>query len=374
MGVASYLIPSFPSSAWERPSSKLCFAKQTARIDGPEVLPAVCARIPPKKCEHLPKNLLASVDSFRPLITECALFFKRNESFLVCVQSSWFVGEADVACIALQQHGIPCHIENEHFHMWHWLYASITGGFKVLVPREHAEDAVRVLQSANAPSTHAERRPWQCPECGWSVDSDWDVCWFCTTTRDGIRPDSPSDHVTLEAMSEDPEAEIRLAQTRAAAVVVPLALLFWMTGGSLGAVLIAAAAALVSIQLNDKKRPPFAEAPTEDALESERRAMAQPLTPAQQSRRRRLRMGNRVVERALFAAILGVAWFPPLLVLTTILLWRLDQRKTPLDLWHRYQARFAGCLCVMGLVFLMIGLACMVGVTGDAAGLMGRWG
>lgn len=331
------------------------------------------ARITPKKRNRLPKNLLTPVTNYRPLVTESTLFFKRNESFLVCVQSSWFVGEADIACIALQQHGIPCHIENEHFHMWHWLYANITGGFKVQVPRQHAEEAVRVLQSDSDGSSDGKQQPWQCPTCGWSVDAEWDVCWSCTTSRDGISTDSPNDHATLEVPPEDFEAEVKLAQTRAAAVVVPLALLFWMTGGSLGAVVIGAAAAFVLIQLNDKKRPPFAEAPTEDILEDERRAMAQPMTPAEQSRRRRLRMGNRVVERALLAAILGVAWFPPLAILPAILLLRLDQRKTPLDPWHRHQARFAWCLCVMGLMVFMISLAYMAGETGDAARLLGRW-
>jgi hypothetical protein len=314
-----------------------------------------------------------SVIRKRPQVTECTLSFKRNESFLVCVQSSWFVGEADIARITLQQHGIPCHIENEHFHMWHWLYANITGGFKVQVPREHVEEAVHVLQSANNPSSDGEQQPWHCPECGWAVDGEWDLCWFCTTSRDGIIADSPSDHTTREVPPEDLEGEVKLAQKRAAAVVVPLALLFWMTGGSLGAVVIGAAAAFLLIQLSDKKRPPSAEVPTEDTLEAERRAMAQPLTPAEQSYRRRQQMGNRVATRAVFAAVFSVAWFPPLAILPAILLWRLDQRKTPLDPWHCHQARFAWCLCALGLVILMICLACIAGETSDAVRLLGRW-
>ena len=157
------------------------------------------------------------------------------------------------------------------------------------------------------------------------------------------------------------------------ALVLPLVVLFWATGGSLGAVVIGAAAAFVGVHLHETKRLPSAEAPSEDVLEAERRVMAEPLTPAEQSYRRRACMGNRVVERALRAAVFGVVWFPPLLIMTAALLWRLDPKKTPLGPWRREQISLAWCLCGGGLLLLLFYVALSADVTGDAVGLMGKW-
>ncbi len=303
------------------------------------------------------------------------MLFKRTESFLVCVQSSWFVGEADVARLVLCERGIPCHIENEHFHMWQWLYANISGGFKVQVPREHAEEAARILENGKTTCTlEGDGEPWQCPQCGWTVDGGWDVCWSCTTTRDGVPNRSPCESPADDLSSGTVNDETDSAQRRATAVALLLVILFWATSGSIGAAVIGAAVALMVGCLRDQARLPTVAPPSGNTLEAERRAMAFCPTPAEQSYQRRVRMGNHVVERALCAAVFGFAWFPPLLILTAALLWRLDQKKTPLGPRRRQQARLAWCLCAIGLLLLLP--FCAIAITQvatDAVGLMGEW-
>lgn len=279
-----------------------------------------------------------------------------------------------MARVVLGANGIPCHIENEHFHVWHWLCADISGGFKVQVPREHAGEAARILKRGmHREPSESRGQSWQCSVCGWSVDGDWDVCWFCTTTRDGGRPEPPPESPVSDSSFVDRDFETDSLQIWAPAIVLPLVILFWATGGSIAAVVIGAAMALMVGCLGGEKRLPTATPPSEDTLKAERRAMAQPLTPSEQSYRRRVRMGNRIVERALISAVFGFVWFPPLLLLTSVLLWRLDQRRTPLGPWRRQEARLAWCLCVAGWLLLPVCVMELAEVVGDAVGLMGKW-
>jgi len=301
---------------------------------------------------------------------EFPLLFARNESFLVCVHSSWFVGEADLACIALDRNGIPCHIENEHFHVWHWFYASITGGFKVLVPREHAEVAAGILQSLIEAPSSCDEPAWQCSECGRTMDGDWDRCWFCTTSRNGGE-DSFRSAAEVTGPVGQRESGDEDNRTQAAAVVILLLVLFWMTGGSLGAVVIGAGVAMLFCHLREARRGPSVEFPGVDVIEAERRMSDQPLSAREQSYRRREAMGNRVVQRALLAAMYGFAWFFPLLILAAILLLRLDSRLlTP---WTRQQARMGWCLIAVGLLLHMLLVISLMGSPLDRVGLLGRW-
>ncbi|HHX34695.1 MAG TPA: DUF2007 domain-containing protein [Gammaproteobacteria bacterium] len=79
-----------------------------------------------------------------------------------------FPYEAQIARASLDAAGIPAFIADEHTVNMNWLYSNALGGVRLLVPRQHAQEAKALLAADFSEQLELEQAtdPAVCPNCG----------------------------------------------------------------------------------------------------------------------------------------------------------------------------------------------------------------
>jgi hypothetical protein len=249
----------------------------------------------------------------------------------VRVTSYWNVAQADLAQMLLAAEGVPVHLENAAFLSWCWHYANAAGGVKVCVPDGDIQRAQGVLWSCRETASVTES-PWPCPKCGAAVDSAWNICWHCGTSKNGEED---------AGFWEPPALGSRLWQCseRAMATIVGLSgpFVFLLSRGSLPALLVWVVAV---VWLRMLQNWPAADAGHEGPGIAEPSPVVETIEEtAEVPTSEDYAKLEDTILRAWQAAVLSL-WFPPLVFYSLWLLWKLPLPAEPLR--PREQRRYLG--------------------------------
>lgn len=245
----------------------------------------------------------------------------------VAVASFVFPYEADMARFRLELEGIPSRTAGDAFVGYFWHYSNATGGVKVLVRDEDAARAVEILTETQppprrkptpappaSPEPQAEKdtppseaeltttdrlqpRRWACDRCGARVPSDFEVCWAC-----GADVEGQLDPEFQKADTPIPEYELDMFGSP------------WLRF---------LCVAYFPLLLYEIVHRCFGDRPVELARF---RTLSIPLDP--------------VLFRACRASLFALVWFPPFVLYSFYLLWRVD--------WGtRLQARRTARFCIL---------------------------
>ena len=95
--------------------------------------------------------------------------------------------EADLARNRLEAAGIQAFTADDQTVGWLWHLGATLQGIKVQVAESDLAQAIEVLDYPTGLPAEAEPiEPWACPKCGVRVEGDFEVCWACGTTVDGV--------------------------------------------------------------------------------------------------------------------------------------------------------------------------------------------
>ena len=102
--------------------------------------------------------------------------------------------EAEMARNRLEAEGVRAFLADAHSIGWLWHLGTALQGIKVLVAESDLPRAVEILESVGRPQPAEELQlPWTCPKCRTEVDGGLEVCWACGTTVEGVEdPDFQS--------------------------------------------------------------------------------------------------------------------------------------------------------------------------------------
>jgi len=84
-------------------------------------------------------------------------------------------------------------------------------------------------------------------------------------------------------------------------------------------------------------------------------------------------MGGAIARRAYMASVFALLIFPPLVLYSVYLLWRLDGQKTPLDRRATVQYFAAWFLSAVMLLLWALAVGPLPGMPGGAIGLLSRF-
>ena len=132
--------------------------------------------------------------------------------------------QAEMSKVKLDDMSIECFLTEDATHT---LYGYAAGTIRLQVRESDAERALEALKvdsrkrctqcgqefedsAKNCPNCgakievypRAEVAAWICPKCGEQVEAQFDVCWNCGTTKDGMSPPDPQE------FEEDKESDI----------------------------------------------------------------------------------------------------------------------------------------------------------------------
>jgi len=96
--------------------------------------------------------------------------------------------EADIARNHLEAAGIQAFLADDQTVGWLWHLGTALQGVKVLVAESDLARAIETLQQSEEPPAAGAppAESWSCPKCGAEVDAEMVVCWSCGTTADGV--------------------------------------------------------------------------------------------------------------------------------------------------------------------------------------------
>lgn len=95
--------------------------------------------------------------------------------------------EADMARNRLEAAGIRAFLGDDYTVGWLWHLGTALQGVKLLVAESDVSQAVEALRGAeDSRATQEPIEPWACPACGAEVDGELEVCWACGTTAEGV--------------------------------------------------------------------------------------------------------------------------------------------------------------------------------------------
>ena len=232
-----------------------------------------------------------------------------SQDSLIRIHSCWSLAEAEIVRMRLASEGIPSCFENASVVLWCWYYANATGGVKLFVRRSDADEARRILSTADH-LFRDDASSWTCSRCGQTVDETWRVCWSCSTPIDGGELPAPAAEEPPAGFDDrapgiNPAASIPLA-------VMIVALLTIFCGASLATVVLSLVIVLLTLFVSGHKiggchqRPPLGvhnvdgHMPKEIAGEDN-----DSCDPAAWA-------GDETARRAWQAAVFGCLAFPPL--------------------------------------------------------------
>lgn len=284
---------------------------------------------------------------------------------LVQVASYTNVPQAELARNVLESEGIRAAVANLNLVLWQWEYSNATGGVSVHVLRADAPAAYALLTQARRwPPGNLPR--WICPSCGQRISGEWDVCWHCGCSVDGV----PGEVPVLQFAGPTPDggfskAAQQILRVLVAAMLIQFVLLPLAAGLVANAVVNAVFAGLMIWLMVGFAAAVdrLAEVPVTSDLDIPSR----PMCPQTRSS-----VSKAIVRRAWQAAMFGCCGFSPLGIYSLRLLWKLASRNTPLGTADRWRVGFsfvfsiiAVLWCVMFVVMiggsLLIALGSMVG-------------
>jgi hypothetical protein len=267
---------------------------------------------------------------------------------LIRISSHSSLWEAELGRARLAAEGISACLDNATLVLWFWHYSMAVGGVQLYVPEADAGRAREILVPMQSRAGDAQS-PWNCPDCGRRVDGAWEICWNCGTSAHGTpAPPRGAEHAPPEADSRAKGADGSCLLPLAAFALI---LVLLVTGGFLVAAL-AWAIFLVSVawlrRLRDGQGE--SEAPCEEGGDEPKPDD----DPARQSRERPRRMGEAIALRAWRASVFGFFWFPPLLLYSAWLLFRLS--RSTLTLGRLGNCRRCGAWTLIIAGSLLFGL------------------
>ena len=243
--------------------------------------------------------------------------------------------EANLARNRLEAAGIQAFLGDDMTVGWLWHLGTALHGVKVLVAESDLSRATEILEKLKEPEPAEEPpRPWSCPKCAAEVGGEMDVCWACGTTVEGVEdPDFQHADVATTAAPQEEETGPKGPPSPGVALlvgfVVPWVLLNAVLGAgvvgdlrdaSLGTglwlLLLGACEFLVVIRIFHLfyyQPPSRAEVP-DDRLQS----LADTTPWPEGDRERRAIEPAAMARRACLAALLGMAFCPPLLNIYSI--------------------------------------------------------
>jgi hypothetical protein len=269
---------------------------------------------------------------------------------VVKITSFWYVAEADLARAVLAAEGIPACLAGACALSWFWHWANADGGVKVLVRESDAGRARRLLagEEDEDPSAQPART---CPHCDSSVPAAWEVCWSCGALADGTPfPWGPSQ----DAIQEEPREAMKTGWADVVGLFALTVLLIFVAFRGSPLVLFLWPILVWVFWLLARRGPQKVrqekgrtdwEAEGETTRTPDDEPFGDPYT------------GDVVARRAWLAAVLGLLWFPPLILYALWVLGNLDPEADPLSQAgaRRRQAGFvltAVGLLIYGAVFL----------------------
>lgn len=262
---------------------------------------------------------------------------------MVRIASRLHVWEADLALARLAAEGLRGYLGNASFVLWFWQYSNAAGGVTLHVAESDARRAHKIVFPVDDRGTLSQPA-WTCPACRQRVDPSWLICWNCSTSPDGERPRAEDQHEEATGSIDGPR---RMGQTdllRLAAVAVSVLML---GTGDLLAAMAVWAILVVLLAWRGRGSGEDAERVEPDDVDHE------PLRhsdPAEESIQRRCRMGEAIALRAWQVSVIGLLSFPPLLLYSPWLLWRLDTSKTPVGRRGNNRRYAAGVVSAIGIL------------------------
>lgn len=99
--------------------------------------------------------------------------------------------EAEILRMRLEAEGIRSVLADEGVVGVNWMLGNAVGGVKVLVSDADLERALEIVdEHASEQSDDREERlseDWECPACGEKIESGFEICWACGSSREGAR-------------------------------------------------------------------------------------------------------------------------------------------------------------------------------------------
>lgn len=241
--------------------------------------------------------------------------------------------EANIARNRLEAAGVEAFLGDDQTVGWLWHLGTALHGVKVLVAESDLSRAAEILEKLQKPEFAGEPPPpWSCPECAAEVDGEMDVCWACGTTADGIGdPDfQPADAPTTTTPAKRTEAEAPPGPWLALLVVfvVPIAVINMLVGLDVFAIrlsdpywarlsLLLVACELLAVIGIFKWF--YYQAPSQAEVPDGRLQPPADTTPwPEEDRDRDAIQTAAMARRACLAALLGMAFCPPVLNIYSI--------------------------------------------------------
>jgi hypothetical protein len=244
---------------------------------------------------------------------------------LICIRTFQTVYEADFQRALLTEAGIPCCTDNCFMVLWFWQYSQAVGGVKVYIDSTRLENAARVLvgdMSSGCESSEPEQPEWPCPQCGAEVPAGWESCWQCAPELPANRDSAVASEAQGD-LSRGDSPHFLLAS--AASVWLAWSVISFGMQFTIYLGVVFAANILFSLLISGPG-PVSGNANSADA-EAEAAARVTPLLrwPSHAAK------FNAVAQRAWRAAVVGLLWFPPLLLYSLCVLFRLGWRWSNLS-------------------------------------------
>jgi len=270
-------------------------------------------------------------------------------SSLCQVASFLNVAEAEWARCRLGFEGIRARLGNANVLLWCWHWSNASGGVRVFVHPNEAEQARQIL---TAPRLCVEGDSWRCAECGEEGLGGWKVCWRCGTAREEAV--DLSDVESPTAISESSSQPVRDATPWIGVVHVFVAAAVGLSVyGFTRDWLFGLAGCLAGLCFGSLLGYLFGhvDGVVEPSCDADLGPEPEPvLSAAEQSQRRRQQLGNYLAIRAWQTTLFSVVWFSPLVFCAIGTLLRIQPRRMllrPSDWLH-----YCGSWCLSMLVFL----------------------
>jgi len=267
---------------------------------------------------------------------------------VVRISSHWNLWEADWVRSRLAAEGIRACLGNASLISWAWYYGNAVGDVAVYVSAGDAEAARGLLASTRREPAESQGSRI-CSTCGARGFPSWDVCWSCGASVDGS-PGPGFGRDDAKPPGAPPRAR-RITSGFLGALAAMVLLAFFLAGGFVAFLAAASFVALLVFVIHEWDSD-AAPQPTSDGMR-EPGPDAISAIPMKQGRIR-----NSIVQRAWRASIFGFIAFPPLVLYSLWLLWRVFARKRRLGWIDRVRCILALILDILAIpVGLVMGLA-----------------
>jgi len=236
---------------------------------------------------------------------------------LVTIARYVTAAEADLARMQLGWHGIDSTVGNAVFVTWFWYYSNAVGGVTLDVLAADADRAYSILHAP--PVDPAFGEPVRiCPRCREESDESWQVCWRCGASEKGdfnTLPGAEESAGKAPSETRDFSNLVGLAALAIALLVVASGLLVVVMVAVIGLILVYLLLRGIWGDATPGKKPL-------PDVEDEGSWPDDPFA-------RRRELAEKIALRAWQSSLLGAISFPPLLLYSAFLLFKLGRSSLP---------------------------------------------